>query len=225
MPPRASASSSDSDDDASSRAKHTHMRRSLHELFGGGKVADVLLWKDKKISAGVLAAGTAIWSIFEVMEYNFLTLLCHLAMLILGILFLWSVLAALFDRDPPKIPEVILSEQAFREVALAFHKKLTRFVSKLHDIGSGKNLRLFFATMASLWILSILGNSCDSMSLIYACFLCLHSLPVFYEHYHAEVDGLAHKGNRQVKKLYRRFDSKVLDKIPRGPVKDKKHKK
>ncbi|CAN6451851.1 unnamed protein product [Victoria cruziana] len=151
MPPRASASSSDSDDDASSRAKHTHMRRSLHELFGGGKVADVLLWKDKKISAGVLAAGTAIWSIFEVMEYNFLTLLCHLAMLILGILFLWSVLAALFDRDPPKIPEVILSEQAFREVALAFHKKLTRFVSKLHDIGSGKNLRLFFAVSKCIW--------------------------------------------------------------------------
>ncbi|PKU85949.1 Reticulon-like protein B9 [Dendrobium catenatum] len=54
-------------------------------------------------------------------------------------------------------------------------------------------------------------------------YLCIQILPVLYENYEGEVDHLVTEGSRSLRKLYRKFDSKVLNKIPRGPVKDQKH--
>jgi len=60
--------------------------------------ADVLLWRNKKISASVLSAATAIWVLFEWLNYNFLTLLFFV--LALGMLaqFLWTNASGLFGR-------------------------------------------------------------------------------------------------------------------------------
>jgi hypothetical protein len=52
--------------------------------------ADVFLWRNKKISAGVLGGATAIWVLFELLEYNLVTLVCHCLILALALLFLWS---------------------------------------------------------------------------------------------------------------------------------------
>lgn len=52
----------------------------------------------------------------------------------------------------------------------------------------------------------------------------METLPALYERYEREVDYIAGKSSQDVKKLYDKFDSKVLDKIPRGPVKEKKFK-
>ncbi|KAH0991065.1 hypothetical protein GBA52_002548 [Prunus armeniaca] len=38
----------------------------LHAIFGGGKVADILLWKDKTSAATILAVFTIIWLQLEV---------------------------------------------------------------------------------------------------------------------------------------------------------------
>nr|CAB3468061.1 unnamed protein product [Digitaria exilis] len=38
---------------------------SVHKALGGGKTADVLLWKDKKTSAVVIGGATVIWVLFE----------------------------------------------------------------------------------------------------------------------------------------------------------------
>lgn len=52
--------------------------------------ADVLLWKDKKTSAVVIGGATVIWILFEVLDYHLLTLLSHVMIGALAILFLWS---------------------------------------------------------------------------------------------------------------------------------------
>lgn len=59
----------------------------LMNLFAA---ADVFLWRDKKLSAAVLGVATAIWVLFELVEYHLLSLLCHVSILALGGLFLWS---------------------------------------------------------------------------------------------------------------------------------------
>lgn len=46
-----------------------------------------------------------------------------------------------------------------------------------------------------------------------------------YERYEDEVEHLANKGRRDLKKLYKQVDSNVLGKIPRAEVKDKKKTK
>jgi len=58
---------------------------------------------------------------------------------------------------------------------------------------------------------------------VYQGFVCLQTLPFLYNKYEDEVERYAGKLTREVKKMYRRFDSNVLNKIPRGvPVKEKK---
>nr|XP_018681871.1 PREDICTED: reticulon-like protein B5 isoform X2 [Musa acuminata subsp. malaccensis] len=39
--------------------------RPVHQVLGSGRTADVMLWRNKKISAGVLSGATAIWALFE----------------------------------------------------------------------------------------------------------------------------------------------------------------
>lgn len=47
-------------------------------------------------------------------------------------------------------------------------------------------------------------------------------MPVLYEKYEDQVDALAEKALAEFKKQYAVFDAKVLSKIPKGPLKDKK---
>lgn len=53
-------------------------------------------------------------------------------------------------------------------------------------------------------------------------FVLLHTVPVLYEKHEHKVDPLAEKASIELKKRYAVFDEKVLSKIPRGPLKDKK---
>jgi hypothetical protein len=48
------------------------------------------------------------------------------------------------------------------------------------------------------------------------------TLPALYEQYEYEVDHLAIKGKQDLKKLLSNVDTRFLNKIPRGPVKEKK---
>lgn len=59
-------------------------------------VADVLLWKDKVVSAAILVGIGALWYLFEVIGYNFLTLLCHTIIFAMVIIFVWDKVADIF---------------------------------------------------------------------------------------------------------------------------------
>ncbi|XP_015160559.1 reticulon-like protein B2 [Solanum tuberosum] len=65
-----SSSSSTTDDDFRRPIdkKKCHLfdrHKPIHSTLGGGKLADVLLWRKKKISGGLLAGATVIWSFVE----------------------------------------------------------------------------------------------------------------------------------------------------------------
>uniref|UniRef100_A0A0E0FRI8 Reticulon-like protein n=1 Tax=Oryza nivara TaxID=4536 RepID=A0A0E0FRI8_ORYNI len=168
-----------------------HGHKSIHKLLGGGQ------------------------------EYNIIPLLCQIAILAMLVIFIWSNAAPLLDRAPPRILEIIISEHAFREMALTVHYKLTYTVSVLYDIACGKDLKRFLLVVGSLLVLSAIGSSCSLTSLLYIGFLCAHTLPVLYQRYKTEVDHLVAKGSDDIKKFYKKVDSNLLNKIPRGPVKTK----
>lgn len=59
--------------------------------------ADVFLWRDKKVTAGVLGFATVIWALFELLEYHLLTLVCHILIVAVAVLFLWSNASAFIN--------------------------------------------------------------------------------------------------------------------------------
>ncbi|XP_059640527.1 reticulon-like protein B2 [Cornus florida] len=223
------SSSSDSDDDKSSSTLQAKIFRlfgrekPVHKVFGGGKPADVFLWRNKKISAGILGGVTAIWVLFDLLEYHLLTLVCHCLILALAVLFLWSNATTFINKSPPRIPEVSIPEEPILEFAAALRIEINRAFAILRDIASGKDLKKFLSVIAGLWVLSIVGNCCNFLTLFYIAFVLLHTVPVLYEKYEDQVDSFAEKAMVEIKKQYAVFDAKVLSKIPRGPLKNKKH--
>ncbi|XP_058223727.1 reticulon-like protein B2 [Rhododendron vialii] len=223
-----SSSSSDSDDGKKTSSFKSDKFRlfgretPLHKVLGGGKPADVFLWRDKKISAGVLGGATAIWVLFDVLEYHFLTLVCHALILGLAMLFLWSNASTFINKSPPRIPEVHIPEEPVLEFASALRIEINRAFGILRETASGKDLKMFLSVIAGLWFLSIVGSCCSFLTLFYIAFFLLHTVPVLYEKYEDQVDAFSEKATMEIKKQYAVFDEKVLSKIPRGRFKDKK---
>ncbi|CAI9102043.1 OLC1v1000231C2 [Oldenlandia corymbosa var. corymbosa] len=184
--------------------------------------ADVFLWRNKKISAAFVLGATAVWILFELLEYHLLTLVCHILILVLAILFLWANASTFINKSPPRIPEVQLAEEPFLQIAAVLRFEINRALSVLREIASGKDLKKFLAVIAGLWFFSILGSCCNFLTLFYITFILLHTVPVLYEKYEDKVDALAEKGMIEFKKQYKVFDEKVLSKVPRGPLKTKK---
>ncbi|TYI73881.1 hypothetical protein E1A91_D07G160700v1 [Gossypium mustelinum] len=226
-----SSSSSDSDSDHEKPASPSSVKakiyrlfgreRPLHHVLGGGKPADVFLWRNKKISAGVLGGATAIWVLFELIEYHLLTLLCHISILSLAVLFLWSNVHTFIHKTPPRIPQVHLPEEPFLQIASALTIELNQALELLRDIASGRNPK-FLVVVAAFWVLSVVGSWCNFLTLFYTSFVLLHTVPVLYEKYEDKVDPFAEKAVIEIKKQYAFFDANVLSKIPTGPLKSKK---
>ncbi|KAL2516719.1 Reticulon-like protein B2 [Abeliophyllum distichum] len=222
-----SSSSSDDEDEKKSSIKPKVHRlfgreKPVHKVLGGGKQADVFLWRNKKVSAGVLVGATAMWVLFDVLEYHLLTLVCHGLILALAILFLWSNASTFINKSPPRIPEVIIPEEPVLKFASALRIEINHAFSILKEIASGRDLKKFLSVIAGLWVLSIIGSCCDFLTLVYIFTVLLCTVPVLYEKYEDKVDSFAEKAMAELKKQYAVLDDKVLSKIPRGPSKDKK---
>ncbi|KAL6979531.1 Reticulon-like protein B1 [Sarracenia purpurea var. burkii] len=227
-----SSSSSDSDDEkkklepSASKPKVYRLfgrEQPVHKVLGGGKPADVFLWRSKKISAGVLGGVTALWVLFELLDYHLLTLVCHALILALAILFLWSNASTFINKSSPRIPEVCIPEEPVLEFASALRIEINWGFGVLREIASGRDLKTFLSVIAGLWILSVVGSWCNFLSLFYIAFVILHTVPVLYEKYEDHVDAFSEKAMIEIKKQYAVFNAKVLSKIPRGPLKDKKN--
>ncbi|KAG6656053.1 reticulon-like protein B3 [Carya illinoinensis] len=223
-----SSSDSDSDDNSkpfeASKSKIFRLfgrEQPIHKVFGGGKSADVVLWRNKKISAVVLCGATVLWVLFELLEYHLVTLVCHMIILYLTILFFWSNAPTFIKKSPLRIPEVRLPENCVLEVASAVRIEINRALAVLRDIASGRNLKTFLGVVAGLWILSRVGKWCNFLTSFYIGFILLHTLPVLYEKYEDQVDSFAEMTMAEINKQYAVFDAKVLSKIPM-PLKDKK---
>ncbi|CAN0891786.1 Reticulon-like protein B5 [Linum grandiflorum] len=226
-----SSSSSDSDDDNKpSKAEAVKSKiyrlfgrdKPVHKVFGGGKPADVLLWRNKKVSGAAISVATAIWVLFELMEYHLITLVCHISILTLAILFLWSNASTFINKSPPQIPEVVIPEKCIHDVASALRYEFNRGSTVVREIASGRDIKKFVIVIAGLWFISIIGSCCNFLTLFYIVFVLLHTLPVLYEKYDDKVDAFAEKAMIELKKQYAVFEANVLSKIPKGPLNKKK---
>ncbi|GJN06511.1 hypothetical protein PR202_ga24243 [Eleusine coracana subsp. coracana] len=214
-----------SDSAAAAKAKVFRLfgrEQPIHRVLGGGKPADVFLWRNRNISAGVLGGATAIWILFELLGYHLLTFICHGLIFSLGVLFLWSNASSFINKAPPRIPEVIIPEDLVVNIALSTRYEINRAFANLRQIALGRDIKKFLMVIAGFWLLSVLGSCCNFLTLVYIVFVVLHTVPVLYEKYEDQIDSYGEKGWVEIKKQYAVFDAQVLSKVPRGPAKDKK---
>lgn len=193
----------------------------VHKVLGGGKPADVFLWRDKKLSAAVLGVATLIWVLFELVEYHLLSLLCHVSILALGGLFLWSNAHTFIKKSPPQIPEIHVPEEPFLLIASSLRNELNQAFVILRSIALGRDLKKFFMVVVGLWIISVVGNWFNFLTLVYICFVLLHTVPMMYEKHEDKVDPFAEKAFKELHKHYLVFDEKVVSKIPIASLKAK----
>ncbi|KAK1372016.1 hypothetical protein POM88_038108 [Heracleum sosnowskyi] len=158
---------SDSEDEAPPSSRLSN-KESVHTLLGGGRVADVLLWREKQISSAILAVVTIIWLLFEVAEYNVTTLLFHIFITtMLLIFFIWLIAVYLFVK----------SIKSLRTFLVIF--------------GLYRDLTLFARAVLYIWLVSLIGNYIGTLNLLFFGTLSLETLPFLYERYEKEVDYFA----------------------------------
>ncbi|KAJ0028480.1 hypothetical protein Pint_35250 [Pistacia integerrima] len=73
-------------------------QRTVHEILGGGLVADVILWRQKNLTLGILMVTFAAWVVFEGSGYTLLSLVSSVLLLLFAILFIWAKSAAVLNR-------------------------------------------------------------------------------------------------------------------------------
>ncbi|KAL6983210.1 hypothetical protein U1Q18_016601 [Sarracenia purpurea var. burkii] len=197
-------------------------QKPLHKLLGGGKFADTLLWRKKKISSGVLGGSTAIWVLFEWLDYHLLSLVCF--SLVLGLLaqFVWSNASGLLNRSPGEVPRLVLPEELFVNIAKSVGAEVNRGFGYLQDVACGGNIKQFLLVITSLLAAAMIGCWCDFLTVLYIGFVAAHTLPVLYERYEDQVDSFVYRVLDQFQQHKQKLNSGILRKIPSGKLKGKK---
>ncbi|XP_078162971.1 reticulon family protein [Carex rostrata] len=196
-------------------------KKSVHHVLGGGKSADVLLWRNKKISSSVLGAATALWVVFEWLDYHFLTLVSFVLVLGMVVQFFWSN-ASGFLSSTRDVPRIKLPEELFVNIGVAVGAQVNKFLDLIQDISCGGNLKQFLIVVVSLWAAAVIGSWCNILTVIYSGFVSAHTLPVLYEKYQDQVDDFLYQVLGLLRSQYQKIDQNVLSKIPKGNLKSKK---
>ncbi|XP_010427652.1 PREDICTED: reticulon-like protein B7 isoform X1 [Camelina sativa] len=184
--------------------------RPIHMVLGGGKPADVLLWRDKKVTAGLLSAVTVIWLLFGFGGCSLLTFISRGSILFLLLSFLWS---NALNKSPENIVEIYIPEKPLLQAASVLTFELNCAFATLRSIALERDIKNFVVALVGLWLVSIIGNWFSFLSLLYICFVLIHTVPMLYEKYEDEIDPLAEKAVIEMKKQFQLFEAKFSSKI------------
>ncbi|XP_024995163.1 reticulon-like protein B8 [Cynara cardunculus var. scolymus] len=185
-------------------------QKPIHHILGGGKSADVLLWRNKKISASVLSGATAVWVLFEWLDYNFLPLVCFgLVICIIG-QFIWS---HLLNRSPPRL---VLPDELVVNIATSVGGEVNHALGFLQNVGSRGDIKQLATVVGSLLAAAIIGTWCNFWTVIYIGFVAAHTLPVVYEKYDDQIDSVVYNVLGKLQNNYSKLDSSLLSRIPKA---------
>ncbi|XP_077238821.1 reticulon family protein isoform X2 [Tasmannia lanceolata] len=211
-----------------SSARLFNRERTLHQILGEG--FDVMLWRRRNVTVGILFVTLAAWVVFERSGYTLLSLLASVFLLLFVILFLWAKAAAILNRavnlgqksyivtgleyrPPPPLPNLQLPEEMVNEVAACVRSRVNTLLSVSHDIAMGRDPKLFFKVAASLCVISVIGGCTDFLTLGYTTLVIVLTVPAIYEKYEDHIDRYSIMGYMEFRRLYARLDAECFSKI------------
>jgi hypothetical protein len=196
--------------------------KNVHQILGGGRAADVFLWKDRNTSVAVLVGSTLLWCLLEKSGYTLLTLLSNIFMFSLAILFVWANVSSLLNRAGPPVPELSLSDDFVLRTASCVRDELNKALRISRDVAIGSDFKLFFKVVTLLWVVSTVASWFNLLTLIWIGVILLHVVPFVYDKYEDIIDHHASNAFHAANVHYKKLDDAVLQKIPRAPSKEKK---
>ncbi|KAL8144517.1 hypothetical protein V2J09_017549 [Rumex salicifolius] len=154
---------------------------SIHHIIGGA--TDVILWKRRRVSFGVIVVATIAWLLIEKSGLSFLSICSDVLFLLTVLLFLRANYVLYRKGQPEDLPELVLSEEMVNNAAASFRVKINRVLLIAHDITHGKDFRLFFVVVVCLWLLSVIGSLVSFTTLAYIGTIISITIPALYSKY------------------------------------------
>ncbi|KAL6559462.1 hypothetical protein OROGR_004579 [Orobanche gracilis] len=153
----------------------------VHSFFGGGRAADLFLWRKKKVSAAVLGAATLTWYCVEFLGLPFITFACTFSGIAFSILIVVATgaisLLIPIPKEPIPIPEVYLPKELFLEAALAIHTVIYRALVLAREVAVQGALRryLMICMIVLLLVVPVLFKNALLLYERYGCSICTYA--------------------------------------------------
>uniref|UniRef100_A0A1D1Z8G3 Reticulon-like protein n=1 Tax=Anthurium amnicola TaxID=1678845 RepID=A0A1D1Z8G3_9ARAE len=196
-------------------------QRSIRQIMGSGKAADVILWKRRRMSFGVVAVATAAWLLVEWSGLSFLSISSDVLLILIVIQFIRANFAVLLNKQLQPLPELVLSEEMVNNTAASFRVKINSMLLMAHDITLGKDFRLFFKVVVCLWLLSVIGSFFSFLTLAYIGIIVSITMPALYNKYEEHVDRYAGLVHQKFSKHYNIVDENIIQRLPKRFSKNK----
>ncbi|KAG6477243.1 hypothetical protein ZIOFF_066495 [Zingiber officinale] len=193
------------------KAEQKKRTSKVYTYLGGGKVADTLLWKDKKQSFTMLLLFVALYNYFFANGYTMITAVAKLVSVVALFLFIHGALPSKIlgyniQKLSPSYFE-LSEEQARRHAHSATHIWNNGIVI-LRSLCKGKDWALMFKVVFLLLFLNVLGYM--SPQTIYKLGLAIAFFGLYvYDRWEDEID-------KHIKDAYSHV-RKLTSKVPRGP--------
>ncbi|KAK6120297.1 hypothetical protein DH2020_045988 [Rehmannia glutinosa] len=196
--------------------------REVHQILGGGLVADVILWRRKNLTVGILVVTLGAWVVFEISGYTLLSLLSSVFLLLFTILFLWAKSAAILNRPAPPLPHLYLSEESVNEAATFIRDRVNTMLAMFEDIAYGRDSRMYIKVAVTLLMIFVIGSLTDFFTLCYTCLVMVLTIPALYERYEDYIDTYALIWYRKLQRIYVRFDEECIATVHKWILEKKK---
>nr|XP_043614300.1 reticulon-like protein B13 [Erigeron canadensis] len=176
-------------------------------------VKDVIMWRKKRLSVGVMGAATALWMVMEVYGFNFITVASWISIFLFSTLFAWANIYRLIYKEEPRMSGVMISKSTATEIANQIKKSSEEVAKWIFKIGAQSEWYVFGATVVGLWLLSIIGSVFDFLTSLYIGTMMGMIVPVIWVKYDNKIREIGTRLQRQSKRLYSKIDEKVLQKV------------
>lgn len=194
---------------------------SVHQIMGGGKAADVILWRRRRVSFGVIVAATFAWFLFERSGLSALPICCDVLLILIVLRFIRANYAVFRNSQLQSLPELVLSEEMVNNAAASFRSKVNYMLLMAHDITLGKDFKLFFKVVIAFWLLSVIGGLLSFCTLVYIGTIIFITVPALYNRFEDPVDRYAGMIHRKFSRHYKIVDENVVSRFPRNLPRDK----
>ncbi|KAF8388706.1 hypothetical protein HHK36_025386 [Tetracentron sinense] len=163
--------------------------------LGSGKVADILLWKDKKQTLATVLVLIFYYYYFIAPGYTIITAVSKLLLMTTVILFIHGILPAKilgYTIEKIHASNFHFSEEMLHRVALSVGSTWNSAVNVLKSLCKGQDWSLFLKVVLSLLLLSFLGATSLQSILVIGVPFAFIGFSV-YEKKEEEIDGLVHE--------------------------------